>query len=69
MAMEQLLSFAPDLNVRQCACVQIVNDATNELREVFTARLRSTSAEHFEGSTTATVTILDDDSGMHFMLC
>ena len=66
MATKQLLTFAPNLNRRQCGCIQIINDATSEPNEVFTARIHGTNGQELQGTTTATVTILDDDSGMHY---
>ena len=65
VAMEQLLTFSPISNTRQCGCIQIINDAINETSEVFTVRLQGTNGQELQGTTTATVTILDDDSGMH----
>ena len=71
VAMEQLLTFSPNSNTRQCGCIQIINDAITETSEVFTVRLQGTNGQELQGTTNATVTILDDDSGMHcnYMLC
>ena len=65
MATKQLLTFSPNSNTRQCGCTQIINDVINETTEVFTARLQGSNGEELQGTTTATVTILDDDNGMH----
>ena len=63
-ATEQLLTFPANSSKRQCGCIQILNDATNESSEVFTTMLSSTNAVQLAN---ATVTILDDDSGMHIL--
>ena len=68
MATAQELNFAPSSNIRQCACIQIINDAIAESSEDFTVGLRSTNGEVLQGITTATVTILDDDDGIHYLI-
>ena len=60
----ETLTFLPGMgSQRHCACVQILQDSEEEEEELFYAILNTTSPNVMVIRDTATVTIVDDDSG------
>jgi len=60
----ETLTFLPGVgSQRHCACVQILQDSKEEEDELFYAILNTNSPNVMNIRDTATVTIVDDDSG------
>ena len=56
------LHFDPSDSPRQCGCIHIIDDSIDEGDESFSVHINSTTLNvELRGTTTANVTILDND--------